>query len=129
MVTTMDTTPDYIITLHSYAKQISHLLMNSDPNTMIVVKRLFHIINLFLRKFQIDTKEKSKEFNRILKSISYAPPWDEEDVIFDHLHKFCDYLSIYYANSKELDDVITEDIKNIALIDEIEKILDLELSF
>ena len=127
--TSMDTiqTPDYINTLHTYTNQISYLLMTSNPDTMIVVKRIFHIINLFLRHYKIDTKEKEKHFNSILRSMNYAPPWDNEDVIFDHLHKICDFLSLYYPNKEDLDATITEDIRNITLQEEIKKIL--ELSF
>ena len=121
--------PDYINTLNNYTNQISHLLITSNADTMIVVKRIFHIINLFLRNYKIDTKEKEKEkyFNSILSSMIYAPPWDTEDVIFDHLHKLCDYLSVYYPYNKELEKAIIEDISNITLIEEIKKIL--ELSF
>ena len=121
--------PDYINTLNNYTNQISHLLVTSNADTMIVVKRIFHIINLFLRNYKIDTKEKEKEkyFNSILRSMIYSPPWDTEDVIFDHLHKLCDYLSVYYPYNKELEKAIIEDISNITLIEEIKKIL--ELSF
>ena len=125
----MDTikTPDYINTLHTYTNQISYLLMTSNPDTMIVVKRIFHILNLFLRNHKINTKEKENNFNSILRSMSYAPPWDNEDVIFDHLHKLCDYLSIYYPNKEDLEATITEDIRNITIMEEIKKILELNI--
>ena len=57
---TLDTmeTPDYITILHSYANQIEHFLVHSTPDSMIVVKRVFHIINLFLRNYKMNTKEK-----------------------------------------------------------------------
>jgi hypothetical protein len=123
---TIDTS-NYINILYLYAKQISALLTTTDPDTMIVVKRIFHIINKFLRIFTINTKEKEKYFNSILTSITYAPPWDEEDVIFDHLHKFCEFLSNYYPNNQELEIAIMEDLQNISILDEINQIL--ELSF
>ena len=128
---TMDTIekPDYINTLYIYTNQISYLLMTSKPDTMIVVKRIFHITNLFLRNYKIDTKEKAKHFNSIFRSISYAPPWDSEDVIFDHLHKLCEYLSIYYSHNEDLEAAIIEDIQNITIIEEIKKILEITLSF
>ena len=59
--------------------------------------------------------------------INYAPPWDNEDVIFDHLHKICDFLSLYYPNKEDLDVTITEDIRNITLQEEIKKILELNI--
>jgi hypothetical protein len=126
---TLDTmeTPDYITILHSYANQIEHFLVHSTPDSMIVVKRVFHIINLFLRNYKMNTKEKEIKFNSIIRSIIYAPPWDEEDVIFDHLHKLCEYLSIYYPNKKDLERVTIEDISYINLSEEIKNIL--ELSF
>ena len=118
---------NYINVLHSYAKQISHLLITSNADTMIVVKRVFHIINIFLRIYKIDTKEKETIFNSILSSITYAPPWDEEDVIFDHLEKLCDYLNNYYPYNNDIDNSVTEDIKNIKLEEEIKKILVLQM--
>lgn len=124
---TLDTmeSPDYITILHSYANQIDHFLVHSTPDSMIVVKRVFHIINLFLRNYKMNTKEKEIKFNSIIRSIIYAPPWDEEDVIFDHLHKLCDYLSIYYPHKTDLERVTIEDISNIKLSEEIKNILDL----
>ena len=116
----------YINILHSYANQISTLLIKSNADTMIVVKRIFHIINVFLRLYKINTKEKEKYFNSILTSISYAPPWDEEDVIFDHLETLCEYLSNYYPYNNDISNSVTEDIKNIKIEEEIKKILLLE---
>ncbi len=117
----------YITILHSYAKQISTLLITSKADTMIVVKRIFHIINIFLRFYKINTKEKEIKFNSIVTSISYAPPWDEEDVIFDHLETLCDYLSHYYPYNNDINNSVIEDIKNITLEEEIKKILLLDV--
>jgi hypothetical protein len=128
--TTIETTmekPPYINLLHSYAKQISALLTTTGTDTMFVVKRIFHIINKFLRIFTIDTQKKEKYFNSILSSITYAPPWDSEDVIFDHLHKLCEFLSHSFPYNKELESAIMEDIKHISILDEITQLL--ELSF
>ena len=107
--------------LKSYVNFIVSL--KTKPDTIVVVKRICHILNLFLRTCMIDTKEKSIELNSILKSISCAPPWDEEDVIFDHLNNLCDYLDYYYPNNKAIEDAITEDIQYITLAEEIKKIL------
>ena len=101
------------------------LSLKTDPDTIVVVKRICHILNLFLRICMIDNKEKSISLNSILKSISCAPPWDEEDVIFDHLNNLCDYLDHYYPNNKRIEDAITEDIQHISLAEEIKKILTL----
>ncbi len=136
--TTMETTmempiettmvkPPYINLLHSYAKQISALLTTTGPDTMFVVKRIFHIINKFLRIFTIDTQKKEKYFNSILSSITYAPPWDSEDVIFDHLHKLCEFLSHSFPYNEELESAIMENLENVSILDEITQLL--ELSF
>jgi hypothetical protein len=107
--------------LQSYANFLVSLKIN--PETVIVIKRIFHILNLFLRTCILDTKEKSNQFNSILTSISFAPPFDEEDVIFEHLHNFCDYLSIFYPNNEDIEIAITENIQNISLTEEINRIL------
>lgn len=120
-------TPEYITILKLYATEISVLLNTTGPDDMIVVKRIFHILNVFLINCKIDTLEKERKITSILKSISYAPPWDCEDVIFDHLHKLCEYLSNYYSNNQDLEKAITEDITNISILEEIQKILTLEI--
>lgn len=117
----------YINILHSYANQISALLITTNADTMIVVKRIFHIINIFLRCYKINTFEKKIKFTSIVNSISYAPPWDEEDVIFDHLENLCDYLSYYYPYNNDISTSVLEDIKNIKIEDEIKKILLLDV--
>ena len=124
--TTMEN-PPYIHLLNSYANQISALLNTTGTDTMFVVKRIFHIINKFLRIFTINTKEKEKKFISIITSITYAPPWDREDVIFDHLHKLCAFLSHSFPYNKELESAIMEDLQNISILDEITQLL--ELSF
>jgi len=127
METTIKTQPPYIHLLHTYANQISALLTITESDTMIVVKRIFHIINKFLRIFRCNTKEKEKYFNSIITSITYAPPWDKEDVIFDHLHKLCEFLSDSFPYNEELENAIMEDLQNISILDEINQLL--ELSF
>jgi len=117
----------YTKILQSYAKQISGLLNTCNEDTMIVVKRIFHIINIFLRNYKIDTIEKEIKFTSIVSSISYAPPWDEEDVIFDHLENLCIYLSNYYSYNNDINNSVIENIKNIKLEEEIKKILLLDV--
>ena len=123
----IDNPAKYITILQSYAKQISGLLNTCNEDTMIVVKRIFHIINIFLRNYKIDTMEKKIKFNSIVSSISYAPPWDEEDVIFDHLENLCNYLSNYYSYNNDINNSVIENIKNIKLEEEIKKILLLDI--
>ena len=126
---TIDTyTPNtkYINILYLYANQITAILATSNADTMIIVKRFFHIINLVLRTYKIDTKDKEIKLTSIFTSISYAPPWDEEYVILDHIHSLCDFLSNYYPYNKDIENAVTEDIKHIKLVDEIKQILDLE---
>jgi hypothetical protein len=151
-----------ISTLHSYAKLISNLLHDDNSDKLIVVKRIFHIINIFIRIFKLDKMttsdssdssassdssdssdptyvsdisytnlaqetDKIIKFNSMITSMFFASPWDEEDIIFEHLHNLCNYLFIYYPYNKNIDDSIKEDIKNVKLVEEIKKILLLEV--
>jgi len=124
--TTIDTTKEnlsFIPLLHAYANSIKRLLNNSDYDTMNVVKRILHILNIFLRNYKC--KEKEKQIYSIITSITYAPPWDIEDVIFDKLDNLCYFLTIYYPNKQDLSNAITEDLHNISILSEIKKILEL----
>ena len=122
-----ENTLKYIKILRSYATNILGILNTSNEDTMIVVKRIFHILNIFLRNHKVDTIERQIKFNSILTSISFAPPWDTEDVIFDHLENLCIYLSNYYPNNDNINNSVIENIKNIKLEEEIKKILLLDI--
>jgi len=116
----------YISLIKTYANFIVSL--NTNPDTVIVVKRILHILNLFLRHYEINTLVKVKQLNSIFSSMLASPPWDEEDVIFDHLTKLCDYLFYHYPNRENIEVSITEDIQNITLSEEIKKILELDFT-
>lgn len=102
-------------------------ILSTNPNTeeLTGTRRIFHILNTFLRNFEIDTINKKNQFIDIITSITYCAPWDEENVIFYQLDKLCTFLLIHYPNNDTIEKIITEDITQLTILNEIDEILKL----
>ena len=123
----------YDLQVYNYNELIiSHAkyILSTSPNTeeLTGIRRIFHILNTFLRNFEIDTIYKKKQFIDIITSITYCAPWDEEHVIFYQLDKLCTFLLNHYPNDNKIEKIITEDIKKITILDEISEILNLTIN-
>ena len=119
----MENMDNIINTLKTSAK-MTLLLVDKHKDSLIIIKHIYHILNIFLRNNKI-YKNEIKQLNSICSSILYATPFDEESIIFEHYEKLCEYLCDTYPKNTDIEIIIQEDLKNITLLQEIEKILQL----
>jgi hypothetical protein len=104
--------------------QTSYILgLRPNKNDVIVLKRMYHILHYLFKNYNINKEKELIQLNNMISSMLYIPPWDTEDIIFTHLDNLCMFLSIHYSYDEKIEKVITEDIKNISIYEEIDKIL------
>jgi len=89
-----------------------------DGADLHAFKRIVHICNALFRRPDLP-EPMIKDLGRLLNTMCYQPPWDNEIVILDSLLCLSNICYLYIKDNADIATAFRENLKDRALTDEI----------